>query len=337
MAKKGQVKRQHFVPRCLLRRFSQSAQTTSVFVIGSATFVETAAIKTQCAADYYYGHDQRVETKLSHLEDAYAAAIGDLSVETLESMSEPELAKVRAFVHVQAARTPFASEVQRNAYVDFGRQLYAAHAKVNKLRGDRVIQQSERFADDEMGIPGAHTVDLATEHEAAIADLQVKFVVAPGLMISDHPALSVNLWRDEHPRFSEWPVLGGLLTKGFMYLMPTATNRLIVVYDGDTYKVGNDGSRIAYASAQDVVALNALQTVNASRLLFDSTVVKPFDLTMALHIRNLIREQEGPGPLPLRPAGIPLSFLRIADQTPYDDWTLAMLPSRPNASRSKGF
>ena len=88
MAKKGEVKRQHFVPRCLLRRFSQTAQTTSVFVIGSATFVETAAIKTQCAVDYYYGHDQRVETELSRLEDAYAAAIGDLSVKTLAQLPQ---------------------------------------------------------------------------------------------------------------------------------------------------------------------------------------------------------------------------------------------------------
>jgi hypothetical protein len=70
--KKGKTKRQHFVPRCLLRRFSKTEQATSVFVIGSTTFVPTAGIKTQCAADYYYGEDQATETALGRLEKAFS-------------------------------------------------------------------------------------------------------------------------------------------------------------------------------------------------------------------------------------------------------------------------
>ena len=88
---------QHFVPKCLLPRFSQSEQTTSAFVIGTATFVRTAGIKTQCAADYYYGHEQTIETNLERMESAFSSAIGDLSVETIEGMGENELAAVRSF------------------------------------------------------------------------------------------------------------------------------------------------------------------------------------------------------------------------------------------------
>jgi len=83
MAKKGKTKNQHFVPKCLLRRFSKNDKTTSVFVIGSSKFVPTAGIKTQCAADYYYGSDQQVETQLSRLEGAFSKALGDLSQDTI--------------------------------------------------------------------------------------------------------------------------------------------------------------------------------------------------------------------------------------------------------------
>jgi hypothetical protein len=326
--KKGRTKRQHFVPRCLLRRFSKTEQTTSVFVIGSATFVPTAGIRTQCAADYFYGHDQSTETRLGQLEGAFSKAIGDLSIGAIERVSEDDLSTIRAFVHVQAERTPFAGDVMRSAYVNMGHQLYSAYAKANNLPADDTTAQAERFADHQMPVPGAHTVDLAERHQSVLTDLEVKFVAGDGFMISDHPALSLNLWRDEHPRFSRWPTPGGLATKGFIYMMPIATNRLVVIYDSDTYQVGRDGSRVASATPEDVIALNALQTINASRLLFDSTVVMPADLIAALHIRNQVRKENGPGPLPLRPAGIPLSFLRVIDRELYEGWDRAMLPTR---------
>lgn len=76
------------------------------------------------------------------------------------------------------------------------------------------------------------------------------------------------------------------------------------------------------------MALNALQTLNAQNLLFDSEIVKPIDVAAALDFRNEIRASEGSGLLPLRPAGIPLSFLRIVDENPYATWDRLILPCR---------
>jgi len=332
MAKKGKVKNQHFVPRCLLRRFSQNDKTTSVFVVGTTTFVPTAGIKTQCAADYYYGQDQAIETELGRLESAFSRAIGDLSDDAIEGMTEADLSIVRAFVHVQAERTPHAAALHRMTYVEMGRQLWTAVAKANGLDSSDPGGEAERFADSQMPIPGAHTVELATKYQGSISDLQVKFVFGDGFMISDHPTLTLNLWRDAHPRFSRWPHLGGLLTKGFIYIMPVATKCAIVLYDRGTYRVGDDESRIAHASSFDQFALNGLQAVNASRLLFDTKVLMPVDLLGALDFRNTVRAAEGPGLLPLRPPDLDLSFLTITDRDSYDDWDLLMLPSRPGTT-----
>ncbi len=38
--------------------------------------------------------------------------------------------------------------------------------------------------------------------------------------------------------------------------------------------------------------------------------------------------------LPLRPAGIPLSFLRVTDQDPYEVWDMLMMPCQPGAKTS---
>jgi hypothetical protein len=330
--KKGKVKNQHFVPRCLLRRFSQNDKTTSVFIIGTKTFVPTAGIKTQCAADYFYGHKQDAENALGELEGAFGRALGDLSAKTVDGMTDDDLAIVRAFVHIQAERTPHAAGVHRDTLVSMGEQLFAAIAKANQFDQAEVAAavgaEASRFADHHMPIPGLYTVEQAMRHQTAIADLEVKFVFAEKLMVSDHPAFSINFWRDLHPRFSQWPTPGGLLTKGFMYMMPVATGCLVVVYDSATYGVGTNDSRLVRANELDVRLINGMQTINATRLLFDCNIVMPGDLESALEFRNMIRAEMGDGPLSIHSIGIPLSFLRIIDDNLYSDWDLAMLPSR---------
>jgi hypothetical protein len=327
-AKKGRVKNQHFVPKVLLRGFSPEKKTTSVFVIGSATFIETASIKTQCSQDYFYGHEQKVEDDLQNLETAFGKVLKDLSPEKIEGFTEAELSVIRAFVHQQAERTPFAAGVMRTSYVDIGRQLGAAFAKANGFGVEGVEEEAEGFARHHMPNPAAHTVELAQKHGGVIKDLAVKFVTGKGFMISDHPALMLNIWRDHHPKFNAWPSIGGLASKGLILVLPVATNTLLIVYDAATYRVGHDGSRTAYANDDDVMVLNALQTINATKLLFDSSVVKPIDVIGPLVIRNQVREEQGPGPLPLRPTGIQLTFLEVTDRDTYDDYNLMMLPVR---------
>jgi len=330
--RKGKVKNQHFVPRCLLRRFSRNDKTTSVFVIGTKTFVQTAGIKTQCAADYFYGHRQDAEKALGELEGAFSRVLGDLSVKTIDGMTDDDLAMVRAFVHVQAERTPFAANLHHETLVKLGEQLFAGYVKLNSIdhaeSAAMVGKEAREFAHHHMPNPPLFTVEQAMRHQAAIADLEVKFVMAEKLMVSDHPAFAINFWRDMHPKFSRWPTPGGLLTKGFMYVMPVATGCFVVVYDSATYDVGMKGSRVAWASELDVRLVNGMQAVNATRLLFDCNKVKPSDLLSALDFRNMVRSEMGDGPLSIHFAGIPLSFLRVVDDDLYANWDRAMLPSR---------
>lgn len=326
--KKGKVKRQHFVPRCLLRRFSPDERTLSVFVVGKTTYVPIAGVSTQCAADYFYGSDQRVEGNLGNLETAFSGAVGDMSVSRLNGLTGEQLAVVRSFVHVQAERTPLATDAHRDMFINMGTQLYSAYAKMNGLPLDGIAERAESFADAHIGVAGAFAVDAAIKHQVGIDDLEVKFLVGDRLIISDHPVLALNLWRDSHPRFASWPVLGGLKTKGFLYIMPLATNRAAIVYDAAVYRVGDRDGLTAVVTAEDVRNLNALQTINAEQLLFDNTAVAPEDLIAALTIRAVVRAQQGDGRLPLRPAGIEFSFLEIMDKDAHEGWNLAMLPAR---------
>lgn len=58
------------------------------------------------------------------------------------------------------------------------------------------------------------------------------------------------------------------------------------------------------------------------------------DLIAALRVRNQVRAQHGPGPLPLRATGIPLSLLRVTDQDLYEGRDMLMMPCRPGAKTS---
>jgi len=185
-------------------------------------------------------------------------------------------------------------------------------------------------------------------------DLAVKFIVSErpaGFLICDDPVIAYNQFAEHHPRFKHLPGATGLALKGLQLFLPLSPTVTLAVYDPTTYSYGGHGN-VCRAGPQDVVLLNRMQGVNAMSCLYfapdrtDDESIASAQRARAEHrpMREGIVEfgrlqSKGGGDLSqlvitkrvqLR-VGAKLSFIRVNDAKPYDNWHRAMLPVRSEA------
>jgi len=108
--KKGETKRQHYVPKFVLRNFSEDEKTVGVLVLRDGKIVPRGPIMTQAYEDYFYGADQILEKAFGEGETDIAARLGSLSDENLNGLTSNDIFQVSLFVHYQLFRTKAAVE-----------------------------------------------------------------------------------------------------------------------------------------------------------------------------------------------------------------------------------
>src|SRR2546427_219268 len=84
MAQEAKKKRQHYVPKLILRRFSPDERSLTMVVLGTGKRIENASLKEQYYEDYFYGKDGAIEEAFAQLEGKFSDALGDLSCLHLE-------------------------------------------------------------------------------------------------------------------------------------------------------------------------------------------------------------------------------------------------------------
>jgi len=68
------VKNQHYIPRFLMRNFSEdeNKEYITTYLLNEKRIVPNASIKNQASKDYIYGKDQTIENIFQNIEDATA-------------------------------------------------------------------------------------------------------------------------------------------------------------------------------------------------------------------------------------------------------------------------
>src|SRR5271156_3941827 len=101
-----QNKVQHFVPRVLLRPFSLNGEGAAINLYQGAQnkAVRDAPLKSQCARNYFYGRDLKLEKLLGGLEGAFAAMLAQIdSARGNDLLADLEI--LRQFTFLQHNRT----------------------------------------------------------------------------------------------------------------------------------------------------------------------------------------------------------------------------------------
>ncbi len=113
-------KSQHYVPKCHLRPFQSELSTKTIHLINlkNNLSIQNISIKNQCAKDYFYGKDLKLEDAFGSGEGIYAKIIKE------NKFDNERLNFLREFCYLQYIRTDIALKRQRFAMDDMAGLAY---------------------------------------------------------------------------------------------------------------------------------------------------------------------------------------------------------------------
>jgi hypothetical protein len=344
MSKNQKKKRQHYVPRFLLRNFSADKRRIATYLLATRTRIDEASLRAQCYSDYFYGRDQRLEDSFSGEESKISLMLGDLDPGRLEQLAPEALYQLRQFVHYQRQRTLGAAIGLDSMAEALLKNIASKSVSLTQAEIDRV---RIRLQD-----PQSLALWSAATSTPLLFDLYLKFLIAEhpvGFVISDHPVASYNQFAEHHPKFRHYGGTTGLALKGLQMFLPVSPSVCIAIFDPATYCYGSPKSRVCSPSARDVAFLNAMQAVNAvSCIYFDPRRMDDEHLAALAESRqghaDIRKTSVWNGPLTVRPdghlrqmvattapdirLGRKLSFVRVIDTDRYRNYDRAILPVR---------
>jgi Protein of unknown function (DUF4238) len=173
------LKNHHFVPRCLLRPFSYSAEGRAInlFNIRSDRSIPRAPVKGQCARNYLYGKSKKIERSLADIEGSF----NSLRARVIAGSNDAsDLRGLRFFSHLQLRRTEMAVKRIRESY----------EMMTENVLGDK----------NAVGIPDDHALIMESLHfclstQGYLDDLKIRVVenrTNIDFVISDDPAILMN-------------------------------------------------------------------------------------------------------------------------------------------------
>jgi Protein of unknown function (DUF4238) len=248
-------KNQHYVPRCLLKPFSfnGAGRALNLYNIGGRRLIKGAPLKSQCARDYLYDKDGKIEHSLASLEGNYSQILQRV---TTRSETPDDLDQLRFFAYLQLRRTEMAMEHLKNAHQSMHGSIFG------EGKTDRLVPHDRHFM--------ALSLLLCFETRQFVDDLKVRIVenrAAQSFVISDDPAVLTNKYGEQKLHDSNH----GISSSGIILVMPLTPALAVLCYDGQVYTVPNlQEKRIVLTGTSDVGALNELQYLKAGANIYFS-------------------------------------------------------------------
>ncbi len=242
-------KNQHFVPRCYLRPFTLDGENNAInlFNLDRCKEVVNAPVKNQCAGDYFYGKDLKIENALKAIEGAYADALR-IALRPGYGLLDEHRSLFRRFWLLQHMRTEAASR-----------------RSMEMMSGATGVFGSEFAASLRMELKEAVEVAMHTFVRSlnVIDDLKVVLVRNHSdvpFITSDDPAILTSRWHFHTGRARSQSF--GLGSAGAIVLLPISPEVPCVGYDGDVYSMQHDRGWVLLKRDSDVHAFNEHQFLN---------------------------------------------------------------------------
>lgn len=256
-------KSQHFVPRFYLENFSfDGGARFHLFRLAKQEVRRNVGIRDQCAANYFYGKDLKIEKTFMKFEGAVSAALRQILSDA--KMPEPGSAGdliFRTHVALQWGRTRAHINEQHEGTRRTVETAFAGN-KGGKTQFENKIEATT--LEDSMRMSIGTCADLA----AFIGDLGSKLIDANGhgeFVASDTPVVQTNPYY-----LGRFPgSVTGFGVEGLVILLPLSPRYLAIYYDKACYRVGSPHLRtIPLASVEDLTALNNFQCLNADAVVY---------------------------------------------------------------------
>ncbi|KAB2778190.1 DUF4238 domain-containing protein [Brucella anthropi] len=254
-------KRQHYVPKSLLRRFAvdfenkQKPRQINLVNIASGKVVRGASLSDQCYVDYFYGKNLLIEKALGQLEGSHAELIRKV-IESC-SIKDSDGWSIVQMLALQKARTLRAEEEYNNMVEKMTRLWLHGRVSEEALRSVKI------------GLKDAANHNVATTLAMCpiLFDLKQFLIInetSIPFIIADNPVVQTNWFgRVREPRR-----MVGITRAGLQMLMPLSPRFAVLLHDPNVYGADADGNVIRLKRRDEVVALNELQWLNAHKNVY---------------------------------------------------------------------
>lgn len=256
-----QKKKQHYVPKTLLKRFSIDNKCY-VYNLKTNKISNTPfPYENQCYTDYMYGKDSSIEDQLGIIENDFARVL-DSIILTNQLPTEVEKLKILSqYIILQWLRTEKAVDRFQSSVQNVIQSIMPDMLSFYKLNcNDYVVM---KFAEDyvrthfhrqEIAI---NNVKASQSEDLDASDLTLSILsntTDRGLVVSDNLVIIGNDFQSVY----------GLGSKcaGVYFFMPISPNLMLLLYDDKMYKKEKNDLTLT-----DVNYLNALQFNNARNII----------------------------------------------------------------------
>ena len=247
-------KKHHYVPKFYLKRFSSDKRSICLYNIPKQLYVKNANLRNQCYQDYFYGKENTTEYAISGME-------GEISnlyrfIDNVNSLpppfTDPHVALVMSIL-IQLSRTKYQADALDEMNDKLLKHVFKEkiESEFKDVNIDDYIIGIKDVANYSMGLTvGNYPLLLDLRYKLLINRTGVEFITSDNPIVMYNQLLSVrNIGSNT-----------GLSVKGLQILFPLDPNKMIIMYDNKSYRVGNDGhNTVVLLNVKDVYNLNALQ------------------------------------------------------------------------------
>jgi hypothetical protein len=250
---------------------NQDKEHIALFNLKKDKFVTSTKIEGQASKNYYYGEDQVVEKKLSHLEGLFSLTIRDMlnghRVERYESVEQNQstinlvlsesYSSLLYFVAIMDLRNP-----ERKRQHDHITDSIIKELIRHTPEGEDLAPFLDKYEIIRTNGP-AEVLANAGSITDVLTDLNYKLLVNRTeypFITSDNPVVRYNQWFEQ--RFKRI-LSNGFGSMGAQIFIPINDRLQLMLYDETIYQVGRPKhDEINIARKADVDKLNVLQFLN---------------------------------------------------------------------------
>ena len=256
-----QNKRQHYVPRFYLKRFSPDVKSINIWNLRSKQKIISASLRDQCYKDYFYSKQLDIEKGLS-LNEGHMATILEIIDKrcVIPPPRSPEHLAIILYVIMQHGRTKYAAD----QVDEMNDQVFKhVHRQPLKLKGIDIDQFDTSINDAPL-----ITLGILVQCYPLLLDLAYKLLLNKtdvDFITSDNPVVLYN----QLFSFRKFGSNTGMVQKGLQIFLPISPKSALVFYDHNVYTVGKRrGLTVDIDLAKDVYELNTLQMCSALNCVY---------------------------------------------------------------------
>lgn len=258
-------KKQHYVPKCLLKQFSNTEGKVYLFrLMKNEVLEKPIPYKQQCYTNYMYGKDESWENLLAYYENSITVIIDKIIKN--KTLSIEDEATLKNFILYQHLRTEKAIDINQYMLEQMSTKFISIIAKMENMQLNpyQISKLAKQYVQENNSRVDAATMnlELAKSHSNSLNDLKLLVLHSNNAFLcSDNPVVMDNIFLPENGL--------GIECIGIIFLMPISTQYAIILYDSKLYFHNKSENGIVIELSDDETSIfNKLSYINAREILF---------------------------------------------------------------------